>query len=162
MKVKVFRYINDIDAFVLTDDYIKICDFLEIEYWERYAWIGRLFTLDNDYGEHWMDNWELRDAVEDKSKKFGFDSSELLIIDPVRFIFPKTNHYLIKGDEPCHSNKFRKLFWNDVMMSLEISLDLIIEEANENAEDFDINKILKSEDNSNYANYIKQKLALNK
>ena len=48
------------------------------------------------------------------------------------------------------------------MMSLEISLDLIIEEANENAEDFDINKILKSEDNSNYANYIKQKLALNK
>lgn len=40
-------------------------------------WIGRLFFLDNDFGEHWFDKWDLRN-------QFGLGYQQL-VVKPVRF-----------------------------------------------------------------------------
>jgi hypothetical protein len=85
------------------------------------VWIGRLFTLDNDYGEHWFDNWDEREALEDKAHKLGIASDQVMIIVPDRF----KNDY----DGPCHTPAFRKQFWTDVLKSLELSYDTLFEEA---------------------------------
>ena len=41
--------------------------------------------MDNDFGDHWFDNWELRERIEDKAAALGIDANDLLIIDPDRF-----------------------------------------------------------------------------
>ena len=119
--MKPFRYIPELNAFVLTKEYRQVASYLGIEGWEQYAWIGRLFTLGNDYGEHWMDNWELRESVAAKADALGFDESELLIIDPSRFQNGK--------DGPCHSEEVRKIFWTNVLDSLVLSPEMLIAEA---------------------------------
>jgi hypothetical protein len=58
------------------------------------------------------------------AERLGFDENELLILDASRFADGK--------DGPCHSDVFRKQFWTEVLQNLELSLDLIIEEAREN------------------------------
>jgi hypothetical protein len=72
--------------------------------------------MDNDFGEHWFDNWDLREA-----RGPGFEDA--LIIDPDRFKDEK--------DGPCHTDEFRKRFWTDVLSSLELSLDLLFDQARE-------------------------------
>ena len=133
MNIKVFAYIQDLDAFVLTEDYKKIASYLGIIGWEQFAWIGRFFSLDNDYGEHWMDNWELRARL----PSHQFDESEVLIVDPDRF---KND-----VDGPCHDEKMRKLFWTDVLKSFHISLESLIEEARKNKNDWERNGIEDAE-----------------
>jgi len=123
-KVKIFKYLNELDAFVLTDEYKHVAEHLGLGGWESYAWIGRLFTMDNDFGEHWFDNWELREQMAADAEKLGFDESELLIFDASRMTDFK--------DGPCHSDASRKKFWTEVLQNLELSLDLIIEEARSN------------------------------
>jgi hypothetical protein len=59
--VRIFRFLDDMDAFVATEAYRDIADTLGLSEWTPVVWIGRLFALDNDYGEHWFDNWELRE-----------------------------------------------------------------------------------------------------
>jgi hypothetical protein len=124
--IKPFQYIPQLDAFVLTDEYQRVATYLGIVGWEQYAWIGRLFTLDNDYGEHWMDNWELRELKTEQAKELGYDESELLIIDPDRFQNGK--------DGPCHTDETRKLFWTNVLDSLVLSPEMIIAEARQQNE----------------------------
>lgn len=126
MNIKIFRHLPELDAFVLTDEYQRIAEHLGLDGWERYAWIGRLFTMDNDFGEHWFDNWELRGQKADEAEKMGFDEGELLIVDAARFSDGK--------DGPCHTDAFRKKFWTEVLLNLELSLDLIVTEARENYE----------------------------
>ena len=58
--VRIFRYISDDDAFLVTDEYHKIADAIGLSEWHPAVWIGRLFILDNDLGEHWFDNWDIR------------------------------------------------------------------------------------------------------
>lgn len=119
--VRVFKYIDQLDAFVVTDDYRHLAEQLGLIEWHPVVWIGRLLTLDNDYGEHWFDNWDEREALEDEAQKLGIASDQLMIIVPDRF----------KNDDdgPCHTPAFRKQFWTDVLKSLELSYDTLFEEA---------------------------------
>lgn len=120
-KVKVFKYLPELDAFDVTDEYRAIADLLGLTEWHPVVWIGRLFTLDNDFGEHWFDNWDLREQNEDRASELGLDANTLFFIDPDRFQNGK--------DGPCHTAEFRKRFWTEVLDSLELSLALLFEEA---------------------------------
>lgn len=120
-KVRVFRYIEALDAFLVTDEYQALADRLGLNEWNPVVWIGRLFTLDNDYGEHWFDNWEERKALEAKAAALGLESHNLLIVVPGRFTDGK--------DGPCHPPEMRKRFWTDVLQSLELSCELLFAEA---------------------------------
>jgi hypothetical protein len=118
--MKVFRYIPDIDAFVATDEYKEVARLLGIEEWTPVVWIGRLFCMDNDFGEHIFDNWDERELVEAKQAQLGI-TDNLLIVVPERFTDAR--------DGPCHSPEQRKRFWTDVFKSLDLSLETIFEEA---------------------------------
>lgn len=111
--VTIFRYIEELDAFVVTDEYKKIAEALGLAEWHPAVWIGRLFTLDNDYGEHWFDNWEEREAHSTQAAQLGIDVGDLLIVVPER---------LAGGDDgPCNPPELRKRFWTDILKSLELS-----------------------------------------
>ncbi len=60
--LKIFRYLAELDCFVVTEEYRRLADYLGLTEWHPAVWIGRLLILDNDYGEHWFDNWDLREA----------------------------------------------------------------------------------------------------
>jgi hypothetical protein len=121
LTLRVFDYIEDLDCFVVNERYRQIADELGLSEWNPVVWIGRLFILDNDYGEHWFDNWDLRDELAAEAEKRGIAYEELLIINPDRFK---------NGDDgPCHSAEMRKRFWTDVLKSLELNYDLLFEEA---------------------------------
>ena len=120
-RTKIFRYLDDLDCFVVSDKYRCIADQLGLTEWSPVVWIGQLFTLDNDYGEHWFDNWHLREPLEAESMRHGLTEEDLLIIDPERFQNGK--------DGPCHSSEFRRRFWTDVLRSLELSFELLADEA---------------------------------
>lgn len=124
---KVFQYVEELDAFLVTPEFANLSERLGLTEWTPVVWIGRLFTLDNDYGEHWFDNWDERDALEDRANELGIDCYDLMILKPER---------LEDGsDGPCHSPELRKLFWTDVLKSLELSHDLLFAKAREeNAE----------------------------
>ena len=119
--IKIFKYLEDLDCFVVDPNYKIIAQELGLTEWHEAVWIGRFFTLDNDYGEHWFDNWELRAPLEEKAKKLGLDSTELFIIDPDRF---KND-----VDGPSHDDHERVRFWQDVLNSLHLSHDTIFSEA---------------------------------
>lgn len=130
--IKVFRYITEIDAFIVEPKFKEISDYLGLSEWNEVVWIGRFFASDNDFGEHWLDNWELRDKKEMEAKALGIEYDQILAIDPDRFVNKK--------DGPCHSDDQRKKFWTDVLMSLQLSPDLIFMEArkqNERRKDYD-------------------------
>jgi len=119
--VRIFRYIEALDAFVVTDEYRSLADQLGLAEWHPAVWIGRLFMLDNDYGEHWFDNLEEREALAGRAAELGIDPYDLMIIVPER---------LANGDDgPCHPPELRKRFWTDVLKSLELSYELLFEEA---------------------------------
>jgi hypothetical protein len=142
--IKVFRYIDEIDAFIVNPDFKIITDDLGLSEWNEVVWIGRYFMLDNDYGEHWFDNWDERDKREIKAKEQNILYDSILAIDPERF---KNNI-----DGPCHSNLQRKNFWTDVLKSLQLSLDLIIDEARL------INNGRKDEREENYINDLEKRI----
>jgi hypothetical protein len=102
-------------------EYKKLSDYLGLTEWNEVVWIGRLFTLDNDYGEHWFDNWDLREPLEEKANKLGLDITELFILDPDRFKNDK--------DGPCHLPEQRIRFWKDVLLSLQLSYETLFQEA---------------------------------
>ncbi len=116
-QVKIFDYIPVLDAFYVTKEYKEIAEQLGLAEWTYVVWIGRLFTMDDDYGEHWFDNWDERAAIESKAKALGYDSDWLYIIDPTKFKDGK--------DGPCHSDAERKAFWTDVLKSLTLSIDTL-------------------------------------
>jgi len=119
--IKIFKYLQELDCFVVDPIYQKIAHTLGLNEWNEVVWIGRLFALDNDVGEHWFDNWDLREAIEEKAQEMGLDTSELLLLDPDRF----KNDY----DGPCHTPHQRVLFWRDVLMSLHLSYETLFAEA---------------------------------
>ena len=119
--VRVFRYIKPLDAFLVTNEYGSLAGRLGLAEWHPAVWIGRLFTLDNDYGEHWFDNWEEREAHSAQAAQKGIVVGVLVIIVPER---------LAGGDDgPCHPPEVRKRFWTDVLKSLELSYETLFEEA---------------------------------
>src|SRR6202012_5598177 len=108
--IKVLKYIPDLDCFVVESQYKTISDALGLNEWNEVVWIGRFLLMDNDFGEHWFDNWELRDEKANKASELGFDTDDLLILDAERF--------KNKIDGPCHTDEERLSFWKDVLMSL--------------------------------------------
>lgn len=120
MKIKIFRRLPQIpNTFVVTEEYRYVSQVLRLTEWNEVVWMGRLFARDQDFGEHWFDNWEMREAVENEAKKSGYDYSHLLIIDPSRFT-------QIDGDGPCHNDETKTRFWCDVCDSLEVELETLI------------------------------------
>lgn len=119
--MRIFKYISELDCFVVDPEYKKVADLLGITEWNEVVWIGRFFTLDNDYGEHWFDNWEERDELEKKAESIGIKYDDLLIIN--------TDRFKNDIDGPCHSESERKKFWTDVLKSLDLSLDTIFAES---------------------------------
>ena len=119
--IQVFKYINQLDCFIIDSRFKRIVDSIGLSEWNEVVWIGRYFSLDNDFGEHWFDNWDLRDALEERAKELGLETDDLLIIDPDRF---KNNN-----DGPCHTALERKRFWTDVLKSLQLSFETIFDEA---------------------------------
>ncbi len=119
--VKIFNYLEDLKCFVVNPEYKLIAGTLGLTEWHETVWIGRFFSLDNDYGEHWFDNWHQREALQEKAKQIGLDITELFVIDPDRF---KNN-----VDGPCHSDAQRAGFWRDVLISLQLSFETIFNEA---------------------------------
>lgn len=119
--IRIFKYIEELDCFVANPAYKDIADYLGLNEMGEMAWIGRFFTMDNDFGEHWFDNWDLREAIEEKAGKMGFDVTELYFVEADRF---KDNK-----DGPCHTWTARALFWKDVLMSLHLGHETIFLEA---------------------------------
>ncbi len=118
---KVFKYIEELDCFIAEPAYKRIANKLGVNEWNEVVWLGRYFTLDNDYGEHWFDNWDLREKIESQISGLQVDSAEVFIIDPDRFKNEK--------DRPCHTPEERKRFWTDVLKSLHLSYETIFGEA---------------------------------
>lgn len=119
--IRVFDYLPDLDAFLPTPEYARLADRLGLAEWNSVVWIGRLFILDNDYGEHWFDNWDERAALKEKARQQGIDANELLIVVPDRFENGK--------DGPCHPPEVRKAFWTEVLKSLQLSDELLFAAA---------------------------------
>ena len=116
-KIKIFDYIPELDCFNVTPDYKCVAWLLGLVEWNYVVWIGRLFTGDEDFGEHWFDNWDEREALKKKAANMGFDSDELYILNPKRFVIGK--------DGPSHTDQERKMFWTDVLKSLTLSVDTL-------------------------------------
>ena len=119
--LQVFNYIEALDAFLVTPEFAASSDRLGLTEWTPVVWIGRLFFLDNDYGEHWFDNWDEREALEARAAELGISDSDLMIVVPDRFQNGK--------DGPCNTDSVRKAFWTDVLKALSLSYDLLFEQA---------------------------------
>jgi hypothetical protein len=119
--IRIFRYISELDAFLITEEYQRLADDLGLTEWHAAGWIGRLFMLDADYGEHWFDNWDEREALTAQAEALGIDPYDLMIISPGRMASGR--------DGPCNTPEMRKRFWTDVLKSLEISYDLLFDKA---------------------------------
>ncbi len=131
--LKVFDYVEELDCFLVNERFRYVADDLGISEWSPVVWIGRLFTLDNDYGEHWFDNWDLREEHAAAAEQLGLETHDLMIIDPSRFSD--------RRDGPCHSPAMRKQFWTDVLKSLTLSPELMFAQArlfNEHSKQFDM------------------------
>ena len=129
---KPFDYIKELDAFIINKEFDELSNQLGIKEWHSAVWIGRFFTLDSDYGEHWFDNWTLREHIQIDAQKLGFEDTELMIIDPFRF---KMKNF--GGDGPCHTDKHIKQFWTDILKSMKISLKTLAEEARKNKKELE-------------------------
>jgi hypothetical protein len=118
--IQVFKYIPELDCFICTPEYEQIVLTLGISEWNPVVFIGRYFLMDNDFGEHIFDNW---DEIEEKNAMGHGNYEQLFIVVPDKFQNGK--------DGPCHSDKMRKMFWTDVLKSLKLELNTLIEEARE-------------------------------
>ena len=119
--VRIFRYVPDVDAFEVTPGYRELADTLGISEWNPVVWIGRLFSMDNDFGEHWFDNWDAREERRPLAERHGLDANTLLIVDPERFQDGR--------DGPCNTAELRRRFWTDVLRSLELSSEFLFDKA---------------------------------
>ena len=119
--IQVFRFIEELDAFVVTKEFKYVSEQLGLEEWNSVVWIGRLLVMDNDFGEHLFDNWEEREEREVAAQKLGIDSSDLMIVVADKFINEQ--------DGPCNTPEIRRAFWTDVLKSLRLSFDFLFQKA---------------------------------
>lgn len=160
LRVKVFDYLPELDAFLCTDLFKRVNRLLGLEEWTPVCWIGRLFARDQDFGEHWFDNWDDRSRLEARGLRFDFPAGEdwgtVLVVNPVAFRQPRDKTCIrcrseferlncpecdypvrVGGDSPSVGNDTLKLFWTDVLRSLELSLETLFAVAAEYASDED-------------------------
>jgi len=119
--VRIFEYLPQLDAFRVTPGCQRLADYLGLTEWHAAVWIGRLFMLDNDVGEHWFDNWDEREAVAEKAHKLGIDPYSLMVVRPEWFADGR--------DGPCNTPELRKRFWTDVLKSLEHQLRPVVRQS---------------------------------
>ena len=112
-RIRVFRYIPEVEAFDVTPEYRELAEELGVVEWNPVVWIGRLFAMDNDVGEHWFDNWDEREERQERAEELDLDADALLVVNPDRFKDGR--------DGPCNSSEFRRRFWHDVLECLELS-----------------------------------------
>ena len=77
--------------------------------------------MDNDYGEHWFDNWALRDERRYLAEKVGIPLEKMMVIDPDRF--------KDELDRPCNPPELRKEFWQNVLATLSLDLEFLFSKA---------------------------------
>lgn len=171
-QIKAFLYLPKPDCFVVAPELQGLCDKLHLTEWSAVVWMGRLFARDQDFGEHWFDNWEEREELEGIPE--GMDEEQMMIVVPERFtqgdcycihcfdppVCNEVEHYRrlpcpkcgkdihVGPDGPCYPDKVKKLFWTDVLDSLHISLNTLFELARDNnlnidTEDIDVEKEIK-------------------
>lgn len=110
--MRVFDYIPELNCFKINETFSQFVYSLGYDEWNTVVWIGRLFSLNNDFGEHWFDNWELRENIEFKATLLDYNAEELYIIDPQRFS---------RGDDsPCYDEESVKVFWTNVLRNLDL------------------------------------------
>ncbi len=103
--------------------------------WHSTVFLGRYFARDNDYGEHWFDNWDEREALGARAAAMGIECEDLMIVLPFRFaegqdgLSREENYKKDKIDGPCHPPALRKQFWTDVLISLELSYEFLFAQA---------------------------------
>ena len=119
--MKLFIHHADVGGFTYTPEYKELLEVLDLGWWDGRAWLGRLFSMDNDVGEHWMDNDELVEARADLAARAGLDLHELMVPDPERMTGGR--------DGPCNTTEFRMRFWTEVLACLDLSEQLIIDSA---------------------------------
>jgi hypothetical protein len=120
-RIKIFEYVEQMDGFIASPAYHALADELGLTEWNPVVWIGRLFFMDNDFGEHWLDNWDIRESMRDKGTQLGYDVDTMFFLEPVRFQDGR--------DGPCHSDDFRTRFWTNVLQSLELDMTVLFDEA---------------------------------
>lgn len=150
MRIKPFIYIPKLDCFIVNDAFQTLCDRLRLTEWSAVVWMGRLFARDQDFGEHWFDNWDEREDLAVKAKELGIDIDEesMLVVVPDNFTeghqfcvhcFDKNDAKPLKEvkcpncgedvnispDGPCYSDRMKKSFWTDVLDSITISIDTL-------------------------------------
>ena len=162
MNIKVFNYIEELDAFVPTQRFKSIVEKLGLTEWTHVVFICRLLAMDNDYGEHIFDNWDEREALTEKVEQLGkekcrelgmnvetsFDIAQRFgdatgkeskedwassATESLLIVVPDS--FMDGKDGPCHSDKVRKMFWTDMCKNMQLSLDFLFEAARENAKD---------------------------
>lgn len=121
MMHRIFQWHEQLACFVLDPGYKRLASYLGLSEWHEAVWIGRYFALDNDYGEHWFDNWDGREERDKQAEALGLDQTDLYVLDPDRFKDGR--------DGPCHSLEERCLFWKDVLLSLRLSSETLFREA---------------------------------
>jgi hypothetical protein len=120
--MKVFVFHPQLQAFTYSPEYKNLAILLELG-WEARAWMGRLFAMDNDFGEHWLDSDEFVEDIRDAAEALGLDPDVVVLmrVDPRRMVDG--------SDGPCNSDEFRQRFWNEVMASLDLSPELVYQMA---------------------------------
>lgn len=148
--VKIFNYIKELGAFVLSKEYQGIASELHLyqvgkddkdydlankmfAYWHNprgcaFKWIGNLLAHGSEFGSHLFDNWQQRNLMTSSAKKYGAESQTLYLVNPDRF-------YDGNDEKPQHSSAQRKRFWTDVFDSLQLSLELICSKAQKDFEE---------------------------
>lgn len=152
--IKVFEHVQELDIFRVTPEYESISMTLGIQEWNPVVWIGRFFTMDNDYGEHWFDNWDEREELTQRiAERYGLPQKPDIQGDKILEWYRKVDSiflqdYRIRGghegalivvpsrftartERPVHREGQRKRFWTDVLESLHLSLDTMLAEAAE-------------------------------
>ena len=73
MQIKVFDYIEALDCFVVRKEFQDLVEKHNLTEWSPVVWIGRLFARNQDFGEHWFDNWDERERLLPLAKEKGVD-----------------------------------------------------------------------------------------
>jgi len=148
MMLQVFEYVEELDAFKVHPKFAEICGRLQLNEWGiGPIFIGRYLCMDNDFGEHFSDNWELREARDSEIKSSEFEAEELFFIEPERFSDGR--------DGPCHSPEMRKMFWTEVFKSLQLSCDFLFKEARSN---YERGVRLKSREEERFAQIVEKEI----
>ena len=89
--LKIFKYIDELDCFIVTEEYQQIADYLGLTEWNPVVWIGRLFTLDS-----WQIVKSLFDArsIDPRVTSYPWLAEELLTQAPDEGYAPTAGGFL--------------------------------------------------------------------